>query len=266
MFPEFNFLDRTIGTYGLLCMIGLIVSAVVVYRLGKEYKISFEDIILLMLSIGVGILIGGHTLYGITNIEKILKTLSLIGKISYIEIFKQLSICFGGSVFYGGFIGAIIAILIHTRISKTLNRNQILDIFAVSAPLFHFFGRIGCALGGCCYGIESKFGYTVFDNQYIPELNGVNRFPVQFLEAILNIIIFVFILYLHKKSYAKENLIYCYIISYSIIRFLVEFLRGDLIRGIWFGLSTSQWISILLFIIGTTMLIYKKQKKAKGCI
>ena len=35
---------------------------------------------------------------------------------------------------------------------------------------------------------------------------------------------------------------------YPVVRFSLEFLRGDEIRGFLFGLSTSQWISILLFV------------------
>ena len=46
----------------------------------------------------------------------------------------------------------------------------------------------------------------------------------------------------------KDKLIYVYMLIYPVVRFILEFLRGDEIRGFLFGLSTSQWISILLFV------------------
>lgn len=260
MFPEFTVLDRTIGTYGLLSIIGLFVCATVAYKLGKKYNIQIEDIILIMISIGIGLFFGGHLLYAITNFDNLVKVMLHIGKEPISIIFKELSVCFGGSVFYGGFIGAVIALLLHTKFSKSINREQIFDIFSVCIPLFHVFGRIGCALGGCCYGIESEFGYTVYNNSLIPELNGVNRFPVQLTEAAMNLIIFLVLLFMYKRNRMHEKLIYCYMIMYPIVRFVLEFLRGDDIRGIWFGLSTSQWISIILFVIAVVKLIHGSKK------
>ena len=167
---------------------------------------------------------------------------------------------FGRRKFYL-LIGAVIAVFIHTKFSKSIKREQVLDIFAISIPLFHVFGRIGCALGGCCYGIESEFGYTIYNNYLLPEVNGVNRFPVQLTEAAINLIIFLILLFMYKRNRMQEKLIYCYMIMYPIARFILEFLRGDIIRGIWFGLSTSQWISIILFVFAISKLIYFKREK-----
>lgn len=48
----------------------------------------------------------------------------------------------------------------------------------------------------------------------------------------------------------KEHLLYLYFISYGIIRFCIEFYRGDEYRGIYGVLSISQYISIVLIVIG----------------
>lgn len=261
MFPEFSVFNRTIGTYGLIAIIGLLVCGAVACKLGKKYNICIEDIILIMISIGIGLVLGGHLLYAITNFDNVITVISHIGEKPIGIIFQELAVCFGGSVFYGGFIGAVIAVFIHTKFSKSIKREQVLDIFAISIPLFHVFGRIGCALGGCCYGIESEFGYTIYNNYLLPEVNGVNRFPVQLTEAAINLIIFLILLFMYKRNRMQEKLIYCYMIMYPIARFILEFLRGDIIRGIWFGLSTSQWISIILFVFAISKLIYFKREK-----
>ena len=110
------------------------------------------------------------------------------------------------------------------------------------------FVLIMLILGGCCYGIESHFGFTAHGNTINPGVNDVNRFPVQLVEAACNLLIFILILTLFRKALMKDKLIYVYMLIYPVVRFILEFLRGDEIRGFLFGLSTSQWISILLFV------------------
>lgn len=105
------------------------------------------------------------------------------------------------------------------------------------------------------------------NSQFAP--NNTNLFPVQLTESACNIIIFIILSYIYKKSKHTEKIIGLYCILYGILRFLLEFLRGDLIRGIELGLSTSQWISIVLIIIGIIQLNYIKkelikQKKCRG--
>jgi phosphatidylglycerol:prolipoprotein diacylglycerol transferase len=52
-------------------------------------------------------------------------------------------------------------------------------------------------------------------------------------------------------------------IVYPVVRFADEFFRGDTYRGFFLGLSTSQWISIMVFVFSITMLIIKHFKKSE---
>ena len=104
--------------------------------------------------------------------------------------------------------------------------------------------------------------FTVHGNTINPELNDVNRLPIQLIEAGLNLLIFLLIFYLFKKSKMTDKLIFVYMLVYPVVRFTLEFFRGDAIRGFLFGLSTSQWISILLFvtaIIGLSVSHFRKK-------
>ena len=83
------------------------------------------------------------------NISDIINTLTHLRENGVSDTLKLLGMYFGGSVFYGGFIGVTLVLLIYTRVSKSVGRADALDIWAVSVPLFHAFGRIGCFLGGC---------------------------------------------------------------------------------------------------------------------
>ena len=269
MYPTFNFFGREIGTYAICSIIGLFLCGLVSvtlskkYRIGKNGKLDIFDISMIILVIAGGMFLGGHILYGLTHIREIILIFSYFPKLSWMDFFSQLGFYMGGMVYYGGFIGGCIALLIYTKFSDAISKDDALDLFALNAPLFHIFGRIGCFLGGCCYGVESEFGFVVQDNHLYPDLNGVRRLPIQLIEAFCNLIIFLVILYLFKKGIGRYKLIYVYMIIYPVCRFILEFFRGDLIRGIYFGLSTSQWISIALIIFSSFKLITIKIKDAK---
>lgn len=246
--------------------IGLFVCVLVIVKLSKNISIEFEDIILMVLAIAAGILIGGHLLYAITNIDKIIKYSAIIidniNKVKLSDIGYAISECFGGSVFYGGFIGATIALSIYIRTAKINNKNEMTDIFAVCVPLFHAFGRIGCFLGGCCYGVESKLGF-IAHNELLPEMSGVRRFPISLVESLFNFLLFLLLLRLFKNKIKTGKLIYVYMILYPVARFVFEFFRGDEIRGKFLCFSTSQWISIILFLVG--IIFVNKKIADKDC-
>ena len=155
-----------------------------------------------------------------------------------------------GIVFYGGLLGVVFGLWLYT-LGTTMDLSVYLDAFAPLIPIFHAFGRIGCYLGGCCYGrLYDGIGCVAYP------VDGVaaNRFPVQLVEAAACLILGCVLLALVGKV-KKGNLICVYFVCYALIRFADEFLRGDAIRGIWFGLSSSQWISIaILGVIGVRTL------------
>lgn len=96
-------------------------------------------------------------------------------------------------------------------------------------------------MGGCCYGIPCKYGFVM------KESPNVTRFPVQLVEAGFEILIFLLLLCLEKHN--KKQLLNCYLLLYAPVRFVLEYFRGDEIRGVWGFISTSQIISLLLVLI-----------------
>lgn len=57
-----------------------------------------------------------------------------------------------------------------------------------------------------------------------------------------------------------------YMMSYSLFRFVIEYFRGDLVRGVWYGVSTSQYISICIFVVGVVTLIKSIQIKENNLL
>lgn len=264
MIGNFLIFGKEVSSYAVCAVIGALLTGTFAFIMSKkkgldEVKMTF----MLMFSV-IGVFIGGHLLFGITNIDK----MWLFGRIKnfngFITVF---SLIFGGQVFYGGLFGGIAVAIIFSRIVKLENFSGYTDIMAVGVPFFHFFGRIGCFMGGCCYGIESDFGYTTH-NGLIESANGVNRFPVQLFEAGFCLLLALFMLKLLHSEKLKGKLFYIYLFIYAIGRFVLEFFRGDSYRGFLFGLSTSQIISVIIIILISLYFLFarKKQKNAQNCL
>lgn len=107
----------------------------------------------------------------------------------------------------------------------------VLNEIIPAIPLFHSIARIGCFLGGCCYGSKIK--------------NTDILYPTQLVESVFLFGLFIFL------SKIKRNRFPLYLILYGIARFIIEFFRGDN-RGELFGIfSPSQEISVLFIIVGS---------------
>lgn len=260
MFPSITIFGKMITSYTILVLIAVFVVGIAIIKRGQKYKIDDNEMIVLLLIASIGIVVGGHLLFGLVNIKLIINVITKFYKITsfgmFIECVKEI---FGGQVFYGGLLGGLAFGYLYLK-KKHKDINLYSYIITPFIPLFHFFGRIGCFLSGCCYGIESKFGFT-YTQALVPSANGVSRFPVQLLEAAFNLILFIVLLTLQKKQKLKNNTLPVYLISYAIGRFFIEFLRGDTYRGIWLGLSTSQIISILILLSTTIYLIFKNKPR-----
>ena len=258
MLPEISIFGAPVSAYGLCAAVGLILLGVVALIFSRKSKILIEDILFGEIVMLIGAFIGAHILYGITNLPDMIHYLGLFfeegwdGHFFFDIIFKFMD----GMVYYGGLIGAILFGMLYCKVRK-LRLGDFSDSFAVGIPLFHAIARLGCFFAGCCYGIESPFGYTTH-SAIINSANGVNRFPVQLLECGVNLLIFVALIILFRSEVLKGYLLTAYLIIYGVARFFIEFLRGDEYRGFLWIFSTSQWISILL--VGISVFILCKRK------
>lgn len=139
-----------------------------------------------------------------------------------------------GFVFHGGLIGGVLTGLFAAKLMR-LPCLRLMDVAVPALCIGHGIGRIGCFCAGCCYGRILPSGIAL---------------PVQLMEAVG---LFILGAWLMRKVHpAREDgdtaARYC--LFYGIFRFFLEFLRGDEIRGAARGLSTGQWLSILLMIVG----------------
>lgn len=261
MIPNFTLINREVSVYMIAALTGYFVAGFYACYAFRKRGRSEDDVISFYLLISVGALIGGSLLYGITNFPLLVKLMKLLFTGSFHSFGKFVSACrivFGGSVFYGGLLGGLLVgiVLIHR---KKLDPTLYTDALAPCIPLFHVFGRLGCFLSGCCFGIESKIGF-VYHHSPIEIANGVRRFPIQLVEATFNLCLFLFLNYLFQKKKAEGNLLSIYLVLYAVVRFVIEFFRGDFYRGFLFNLSTSQIISLLILAGVVLQKVFEKKK------
>lgn len=203
----------------------------------------------------IGLYIGAVAFGIITNVLQDINT----GNIS-LESFKVKSI-----VFYGGLTGMLITYILLQKCWYKKIDYYALDCLTVSIPVFHIFGRLACFFSGCCYGKKSEVAFSV---RYV--LRGesivINRIPIQLIESLVNLFIFIILVIMWKKQILKDKLLFVYLSLYAVARFILEYFRGDIKRGIFFdGLSFSQIYSILIIIyVFITMIKINYKEKCKN--
>ena len=241
----------TIYGYGLMIAIGIIAAWIVAeYRADKK-NLSRDTVFTLLIWCVIGGLLGAKIFFWITEIKDI------IADPSYI-----LDTLTDGFVVYGGIIGGIVSGVIYSRFAK-VEFWKYFDLVMPSVALAQGFGRIGCLLAGCCYGLETNSAISiVFKNsEYAP--NGVRLIPTQIYSSILDFGHFVLLVIIARRSRKDGQVAACYLIFYSIGRFVLEFFRGDLIRGSVGILSTSQFISIFIFAVGVILFVTRRENSVK---
>ncbi len=174
-----------------------------------------------------------------------------------------------GGVFYGGLIGGLITGIYFFK-KYELPVWKIGDIAAPHIALGQFFGRLGCFSAGCCYGKECACGWGVtfhseFAHNVVGTPLGIPLYPTQLMHAFSDLAIFLVLrFYFYKKKKFDGQILWLYVLFYAVARFIVEFFRGDKVRGFVFGtLSTSQFISVIMFLVACVMLYVLGKKPLK---
>lgn len=249
-----NVLSHRMPSYGLMIVIGVVLANLLALCLLKKFNQDANDFIILEAYAFLGGFIGAKLLYLVVSFKQI-----EWNRITEIDYFNQLMQ--SGFVFYGGLILGLVFILGAGKLHK-LPAIEFIRNFIFLIPFIHCFGRIGCFLAGCCYGIPyGGIGAVVFPKDSLA-ISGVPLFPVQLVEAVFLMIISLTILILQLKlgwKYTVET----YLITYGIIRFILEFFRNDDVRGSIYMFSTSQWISLLLIMVAIVMLLYQSRRVKK---
>ncbi len=226
-------------------LLGFVTVFLLAFSKLKKRSVSIDDMFIVSACTLLIALIGASFLYAVVTYP-----------VSFIieSLIKGNFEAFGGLVFYDGLIGGVLGAILGIRIAK--GKIKVFESAIVPfIPIGHAIGRIGCVMAGCCRGFEYNGVFALF---YPGSEQGY--FPVQITEAVINVIIAVILICYSKKERKVYNILLLYLLLYAVSRFVLEFFRGDAVRGIFFGLSTSQWIAVLLFAFSLVCLSLRKLK------
>lgn len=238
-----------IHLYGVLIVLGFLIGMPFMVKEGEALGLDRRKLIKVCYWSLISGYIGARLLYVIVTWEQFAS--------SPLKIFN---ITTGGLVFYGGFIGGVLGFIIFSRIHK-LPLLTLLDISAAPLTFNQMLGRFGCFFAGCCWGkscpTDYIFAVRFHHHESLAPLN-IPLHPTQLYEAAF-LFVQMFLLHaIYKKRKFEGQVAASYLMIYAIGRFIVEFFRGDEIRGFIgeTGFSTSQGLAILMFIAGVGLWVY----------
>lgn len=161
----------------------------------------------------------------------------------------------GGLVFYGAVPGGVLAAWLGSR-GLGLDLVRALDRSVAGLALGHAFGRLGCFLGGCCYGRPWDGPWAVvFAHPLAPAAYpSVPRHPVQLYEA-AGLVVLGLVWAVWRPSGPPGTRALSYVVAYGALRCVTELFRGDVERGSFGPVSTSQLIALATIALGSVALV-----------
>lgn len=177
---------------------------------------------------------------------------------------------FGSITFIGGLIGGVVGYLILLKFfykDKNKNVRKIMNTVLTGVVLAHAFGRIGCLMSGCCYGIptDSFLGVVFPYGDAAAAFPHTPVYPTQLFESLFLFALFFVLNYAKRlRAYAVET----YLIAYGVWRILIEFIRGD-DRGSLLPFyftpynafpTPSQYLSVLMILLGLILLVKRSSR------
>lgn len=178
-----------------------------------------------------------------------------------LDVFK---IWQGGITWYGGVIGGTLGVVAYVWYYK-LSFWTCADIVAPGLSIGHAIGRLGCLMAGCCHGLPSPvgawYGITFPDGVGSLAPAGIPLYPTQLMESAGEVLIFLFLVWRGRHQKFSGQIVALYLMVYAVLRFVLEYFRGDTDRG-WFWepyVSTSQGIAVFMFAAGFTMYLWRRR-------
>lgn len=264
LFNVFGLFD--LHTYGLMIALGFLIGMNLGAREARRIDLSsegnFDQFILdLTFWILIAAIAGSRLLYFAVE--------DFMGLIT--KPWKFFFIWEGGLVFYGGLLGAVILSIFYSR-RKGRSFLVVADTLIPSVSLGQFFGRIGCYAAGCCWGdavdaahplaVQFPPGSLAYQSMQQTGLiahdavGSLHVHPVQLYESAGNLTLFFILILLRTQKRFHGMVLVGYLFLYPLLRFSVEFVRGDAGRGeemLGTMFSTSQLISLGLFTVGAIL-------------
>ncbi len=242
-------------TYGVLLATGFVLALWLVRRRASRFGIEPDAAVDISVWILLSGLLGSKALYVIVEGPRYLTSLGGVW-----ELVRS------GGVFYGGFIGAVLAAVLLLR-KRQVSFWSYADTAAPAVALGHAVGRLGCFSAGCCWGRECDLPWAVTFTSPVAHANvgvplGVPLHPTQLYESAGLFVLCGLLILLERRRFPGETFTR-YLFGYALLRGTVEFFRGDP-RGTVFtpALSTSQFLAAVGILVAIGLWWIRRRKVA----
>jgi phosphatidylglycerol:prolipoprotein diacylglycerol transferase len=243
MYPEICKIGPfTIYSYGLALVVAFMVSSALAVMQAKRQNFNPEAIFNFAFIVFISGIIGARIFYIIENLGFYLK-----------RPLEIIMLQRGGLSWFGGLLFGLSCAILYLKKNK-LPVYKTLDLVAPFVALGQAIGRIGCLLNGCCFGKESRFGI------YFP-VHKAFLIPTQAYASLILLVSFIFLRFMQERPHKDGQIIFSYLLFYSLKRFFIEFWRADN-PAVLFGMTLFQIISIVIFCTSVSgLILIAKTKK-----
>lgn len=233
--------NLTIHWYGILVATGFIVGLWTASRRAARAGLSAQAIMDLGPCLLIGALVGARALYVASYWRE---------QFAAGPWWEMFMIHHGGLVFYGGLVGASLSFIIYARWKK-LPLWKTADLLAPGIALGQAIGRLGCLLNGCCYGKPTSLPWAI---RFPPghETAGVAVHPTQIYESLVDLGLSIGLAQFYRRSPCDGRVFAAYLISYAILRSVIELFRGDYTTYLA-GFTPGQLAGVPILVAGLVL-------------
>lgn len=229
-----------VRSYGVMIVIGFALAVWWAMRVAPRYGIDPEQILDCVLLTALAGILGSRLVYVALDWG------DFVRQPLHLFYFWE-----GGLSFHGAFIGGGLAVAFLAK-RKGIPFLRLADVLAPGVALAYAIGRIGCFLGGCCYGVPTDLPWACsFQDPFRPHLHTPPSHPTQIYASLSNLLIFALLARMQKPPHPAGKVFWAYLALYGVYRFIVEFWRiGATSSVLALGLSDAQWVSVLMVFVG----------------
>lgn len=222
----FSIFGVSVYSYGFALAVAFAVATFAVAREARRHSIDPGYVLDLGIITCVASVVGSRLVFVLLNASFYMNAPERI-----------LRLTDGGLSFHGGLAAGIVSGVLYCRV-RGIDRWQMADLVAPYVALGYAIVRIGCFLRGCCYGVPTSLPWAL----PVSESDDLPRHPTQLYSAALSLLLFFYLLSRRNHSGFKGMLMFQYVALYSVIRFLVDFVRDG--ERLALGMTLAQIVSL----------------------
>jgi phosphatidylglycerol:prolipoprotein diacylglycerol transferase len=256
MYPELIKIGGfPIRSFGVMIAIGFIVAILIARKRAPRYGIQPDKIWDISFWLMLSGVLGARITYILTHLSYFQKYPSELWALQ-----------FEGLTSFGGLIAGLLAAVVYCRIHK-ISLLTVLDVFAVPVLVAHAFGRVGCFLNGCCFGIHASP-----DLPWAVHFVGVEglHHPAQLYDTFLSLIGAFLLTRMESRRLAPGQSITMMFVLYSVSRFIHEFWRdtdhGNSTFKLSLPITDAQAVSLLIIVVAGALFVHLGKRKPAAAL